>query len=50
MVLNFKSVVVYMFIMLVYYIFRILFFYIKNIKVKNKILEEKFMIYFVGFF
>lgn len=40
MVLNFKSVVVYMFIILVYYIFRILFFYIKNIKVKNKILEE----------
>lgn len=44
-VLNFKSVAVYMSIMLAHYILRILFFHIKNINAKNnKILEEKFMI------
>lgn len=44
-VLNFKSVAVYMSIMLAHHILRILFFHIKNIKAKNnKILEEKFMI------
>lgn len=43
-VLNFKSVAVYMSIMLAHHILRILFFHIKNIKAKNnKILEEKFM-------
>lgn len=47
-VLNFKSVAVYMSIMLAHHILRILFFHIKNIKAKNKILEEKFMIHFVG--
>lgn len=44
-VLIFKSVAVYMSIMLAHHILRILFFHIKIIKAKNnKILEEKFMI------